>query len=300
MPAEQLFATSTRFFRETSPRSGSPTGDVVEPPFADGAVARTVFKFDQKTTPFRHKLERTPLHEAFQIRASFEVGPDFLAFLLEPHLRGGTKLDHNSPDPTFALQIESEDGDRVAFVGLGLRELQISFVARGVVTLNVAFVGLDRQTLAGSLEATTLDLPANVLAGWQCDVVGKTGALVSRAADRLDARTAEFFLRRDLAPAQFEADGRPSRFNRGPWKVLGEIVTPADAFTEAASGSFTDGSAAFFLGEAGSDLQLLLDGSVRFLTDGDPVKADDFRDFRAIFEAEPDSSGSILTFSNNL
>ena len=300
MSAEQLFATSTRLFQETSIRSGQKTGDVVEPPFSDGAVARTVLKFDQKTTPFRHKLARNPLHEAFQLRASFEVGPEFLAFLIEPHLRAGVSLDHNSPDPTFSLQVESEDGDRFAFNGLAVREIQISFVARGVLTLNVGFVALDRVQLSGSLEEITLELPPNFLAGRQCDVVGKSGALADRDSDRLPARTAELFIRRDLSAAQFEADGRPSRFNRGPWRAIGEIVTPADAFTESASNSFVDGSAAFFLGEPGSEIQIQLDNSVRFLTDTDPLKADDFRDHRVIFEAEPDSSGSILTFKNNL
>lgn len=297
--AEQLQFTETRLFVESSPGNATPSGDVVIPPFNDAATTRQVIYLEEKTTPFRHKEARTPLLEWFSLTFTSHVTPEFLAFLLEPHLRGGTTLDFRAPLPTFALQIEAEDGDLIQFAGLALSELQISLVARGVVELAVTMNGFTRTT-GVALEAATADVRTEPLAGEACDIVGKSGALVSRAADRLDARSAEIFLSRTAAPAQFDHDGNATRHDLGPWRLFGEILTPSDAFTEAATAGFVDGSAAFFLGESGSDLQLLLDGSVRWISNADPVKADDFRDFAVIFEAEADSAGSILTLANNL
>jgi hypothetical protein len=298
---EQLFATETRFFAETSPGNATPSGDVIETPLSNALVSRVSPVVEDKTSPFRHKLGREPLIEFFSVQATLPGSPAILAFLLEPHLRGGTELDWRSPLPTFALQVESEDGDLIQFAGLAVKDLQVSFVARGVATLNVTLFGFTRTT-GIALEAVTAEIDSEPLPGTDAIVAVNTGALdpFAWASNKVDARTAEFYLRRDLEVAQYDADGVPSRHNAGPFRVFGEVVLPADAFTETATGSFVDGSAAFFLGPIGANLQLVLDDSVRWLSSTDPVKADDFRDYRVLFEAEANASGSILSLTNNL
>lgn len=297
--AEQLHFTDVRFFAESSAGNATPSGDVVVPPINQATVARISNYIEEKVSPFRHKLPRTSVLEWFSLTLDFHIGAKFLAFLIEPHLRGGTSLDFRAPEPTFALEVQSEDGTRAVFAGLGLQEIQISLVARGVGNAFVTLAGFTRGAL-GSLTASTAEIGSEPLAGEDCDVVAKSGALSTRSSDRVDARSSDIFFRRDLAVSQFDHDWNATRHDVGPWRFFGEIVLPADAFTESATGTFVDGSAAFYLGEAGSDLQILCDDSVRWLSSTDPVKADDFRDYRVLFEAQADSSGSLLTLANNL
>lgn len=299
--AEQLFATEVRFFAESSPGNATPSGDVVIPPFNQATVARVSNYVEEKVTPFRHKLARESVLEWFNLNFEFHVGGDFFAFLLEPHLRGGTSLDFRSPQPTFALEIESEDGDRIVFAGLGLREIQISFVGRGVVNAFASLNGFSRASL-GALTASTAEVRSEPIAGSDVTVAINAGAFdpSPRTANAVDARSADLYLRRDISPSQFNHDGTPERHDVGPWRVFGEVTLPADAFTESATGTFVDGSAAFFLGTVGQSLQIVFDDSVRWLSQTDPVKADDFRDYRVLFEAEADANGSILSLENNL
>lgn len=299
MPAEQLFANSTRLFQETAVRSGLPTGDVIEPGITRALAIREIALMDEKTTPFRHKLESVPIHNSYQIRTSHEVGLELLSFILSPHLRAGTKLDHQSPDPTFTLQIESENGDKVAYKGLALAELQLSFVARGVVTMEVSWVALERSEISGNLENVTREITTHLVPGTNADIVAKQGSGIDRLADASDARNAELFIKRSIRAAQFDANGDPARLERQSWQVLGEIQIPSNALTKTANEDFIDGSAGFFIGQTGADLQILFDDQVRFIATGEPIKADDFRDIEVIFEANPDASGALLTFSDN-
>lgn len=298
---EQLFATSTRLFVETSPGNAAPSGDVIEAPFTNAVATRVSAYVEEKTTPFRHRGGMESVLESFTVQADFHVGAELLAFLLEPHLTGGVVLDYRSPSPTFALQIEAQDGDLIQFDGLAISEFGLSMVARGVVNLNVVFFGFKR-TAGVALEAVTATINPEPLAGNEVVVAAKAGALDAfpQTSNASDASSANLFLRRDAKPSQFNADGDATRHDLGPWRIVGDVVLPADSFTETATADFVDGSAAFFLGEIGSNLSLFLDNSVRFLSSTDPIKADDFRDYRVIFEGEPNSAGQLLTLTNNL
>jgi hypothetical protein len=299
--AEQLFATDVRFFVETSAGSATPSGDVVIPPLNQAIVARISNYVEEKVTPFRHKLGRESVLEWFNLTFEFHVGGDFLAFLIEPHLRGGTALDFRSPEPTFALEMQSEDGDKIVFAGLALRELQVSMVGRGVANAFVNLNGLSRASL-GSLTASTAEIGSEPISGEKTIVAVNTGPLdpFPWASNKIDARSADLYFRREVTPSQFNHWGTPERHDVGPWRIFGEVTTPADAFTETATGTFVDGSCVFFLGEIGSNLQLAFDDSVRWLSQNDPIKADDFRDYRIMFEAEANADGVILELTNNL
>jgi hypothetical protein len=298
---EELFATRTRLFVETSPGNATPSGDVIEAPFTSAVASRIGDYIEEKVTPFGHRQGREAVLESMGINATFHVGAAFLAFILEPHLTGGTALDYRSPRPTFALQLESKDGDLIQFDGLAISDLQLSFVARGVVNLSLNLLGFKRTT-GVTLEAVTATLDSTPLAGNEVVIAAKSGALspFPQTSDKGNASAAEFFLRRTLQASQFNADGVPTRHDSGPWRAFGEVVVPADSFTETATGTFVDGSAAFFLGELGSNLSLFLDDSVRWLSSTDPIKANDFRDYRVLFEGGANPAGQLLTLSNNL
>ena len=301
MATEQLFATRTRFFQETAIGNATPAGDVVEPRFNTVTATRISTYTEEKTTPFGHKEGRESVLEYFAIQADLHVGRYFLAFLLQLHLTGGTALDYRSPEPTFALQVETENGDLIQFDGLALADLQISFVARGITNLSISLFGLKR-TAGVSLEAVTASHAADPLPGTDVVVAAKAGALdpFPQASNNADAYSAEIFFRRSLIPSQFNADGVPTRHDIGPWRIFGEVVLAAGTFPETATADFVDGSAAFFLGEFGSTLSLFFDDSVRWLSATDPIKADDFRDYRVLFEAEANTAGQILTLTNAL
>jgi hypothetical protein len=301
MSTESLFATATRFFQETAAGNGTATGEVIELPLTGAAAARRVIAWEQQTTPFRLNNQRAPIHQVYELRTSHEVNLWLAAWLLERHMTldaGVYYLDREAPEPTFAMQLQSEDGDLIDFKGMALVELQISVSARRVVTMECTWSALSRGT-GTALEAVT--------AVYETEMVPSTGAAVAivegllaadSRTDVIDCHSAElFFSRKDLAAVNYEADGQPGAYNSGAWRVVGEAMVPASALTEVGQGRIVGGWA-LLLGLDGADLDFRVNTATGYVVQ-DPIKADDFREQTILLEAAGDSRGSLIELRDN-
>lgn len=300
---EQIWANEIRFYRETSPRSGTPDGTVWLIPVGPAAAARRVEGWSGRTDVFRQPHPLTPMHEYHEGRMSFTVGLKMLAWLLREHAsdRGvdGFAFDRNTGTPTFCLEIQTPS-DAFAFRGVAFNEIQIGATPPELLVLDVSWMALDRVEI-DELTAATGDLysapePSN--RSVMAYAAGAWGA-DPRVDDFYPGSYAIqlFLTRRDLAPAQFMPDGRPERFSSAPWRVMADMKSAANDLTRQAK-TRAAGRLALFLGDDGIDLELIADNA-SFYTNEEPIKAVDFREEGVMVEMHPDATGSLLNFRDN-
>ncbi len=303
MATEQIWANQLRFYRETSPRSGVPDGDVWTLPVGPAASARRTEAWGGRVDVFRNPQPLLSLHEYHEGRMAFTVGLRFLGWLLTLHAtaQGGNvwTFDRNAPTPTFALEVQTQT-DAFVFRGIGFNEIQIAATPPELVTLDLSFIALDRQPIV-ALTAATGDLYSAPVPSNVCVMAYTSGNW--QAVPRVDdfytgAYGVQFYLtRRDLAPSQFMPDGRPERQTSVPWRVMADVRSAATALTRQAKTRAT-GRIGLFLGALGHDLQLVADVATLFSQE-DPVKATDFREESLMVEMHPDPAGSLLSVRDN-
>lgn len=298
MATEQIWANQLRFYRETAPRSGVPSGTVWTIPVGPAAAARRTDYWGGRVDVFRNPQPLIPLHDYHEGRMSFSVGARMLGWLLSEHateVAGNLEFDRLVPSPTFCLEIQTES-DAFAFRGIAFHEIQIAAVPPELCVLDLAFLALDRIAI-DDLTAATGDLWSDCLAANVCALAYSSGAWgVNPRVDNFHEGTfsAQIFLtRRSLAPAAFEPDGRPTRFTSVPWRVMADLKVQQSTLTQQAKTKAT-GRLALFLGPAGASLDLVGE-SVSLFSNDDAVKAVDFREESLMVEFHPDARGSLLS-----
>lgn len=294
---ESLFATSTRFFAESTTGTGVPTGQVIELPLVGAAAARRVIAWETQLTPFRQPTVRAPLHAAFAVRTSHEANAWLISWLLTRHMTedaGTYYLDREAPEPTFCLQMETEDGDLVEFRGMALQELQVSVTGRRVVTVECTWAALSRAADV-ALRATTDANETTLVPSSTVEAALVAGSLQPDPADdAVPAYSAELFVRRpDLRQVNYQPDGQPDGHTRSPWRVVGELVGPWGSLADTAAQQLTGAIALLIPGVT------LVCRSVGAYVTNEAIKADDFRDAAFLIESAGDSRGSLLELTTS-
>lgn len=300
MSTESLYATETRIFAETAIRSGTRDGFCRAMPLIQAAAGKDNRVMETRMNPFRIQTRRRPVHEAWKLRTSHPVGGGFAGWLLGKHLNaGGTLQRLQAPQPSFVQQYLLEDGDLVEFRGCHLTELQISVTERRTVTMECAWIALERTT-GGSLEAPvgTFGNDSHITS-LQCRGVFQGSALDAsdpRTVDGDDIHSAEWIMRRDLDAAQFGPDGLAGRVLIRPWEVIGEITMPAKTITENSDRQKT-GSFGLWIGPDGNDLGITSD-NVRAFRTTEPLQGEGFREHSLAITFEADTDGVIFTLAD--
>jgi len=299
---EQLFANQVRLFEEDSSGSGSPAGNVAEPRLAAAAAGRQVISWEASTTPFRVPSVRSPIHEAWTVRTSFELSAQIVETLLLPHMSsqgaGVYTLDREGPEPTFCLQMETEDGDLIEFRGLAIGEIGISLANNQIGSVAVTWQALERIT-GNALEAVVTPSPAatpeTLIGPGDAAVALKTGELSADTRD--DVITCFgfdfFFSRPGLQVTNFGPDGTPTAHEKSPWRITGAIGGLWDGLADTAASGQISGAAGLLLGPDGADLDLRFAEATVYL-DSEPIKQDEFREARYLLEIFGDATASLL------
>lgn len=300
---ESLFANRTRLFVEDGIGTGIATGEVIEPPLVAAAAARRILAWDQRINAFRVPEPRTPLHQSYELALSFEVNPWLAGWILNRHMTssgGNWILDREAPEPTFSLQVETEGGDRIGFAGMAMIELLITFSSRSLVTIDTRWHAMSRDGTLGALEAVTNTYETTLT---EPNDIAVAVALGSLAADSRDDIISSYggtvvISRQDLQLAQFDAGGQPAGYTRAPWRVIGDVDLPDGALPETGRDGI-QGAWAMLLGPDGQDIDLRA-SEASIWVEGETIKADDFRDAKALWEAHPEQNrGSILEMRDN-
>lgn len=232
------YATELAFWREQAPL-GDQEGDAYRPPgLVDVAFRPIVAGSYESRDILRGLSESATLQQGWQI--SFSREPKVSGFenfwldaicdgeLITSSIPGFTvetreKID--SPDmPTFGLEFVMQDGNRRRFTGAALSRIEWLVQSGRIIAEEVEFVALQSETFDGPVrDAVKLNLPP--LTGLDAShyfTPGNAWPGGDSSASKVRCLSAQLIWERQLAPAQFNAEGLATRHAiTGGWDLVG-------------------------------------------------------------------------------
>ncbi len=273
------YATQLAFWKEASLLAGQ-SGTAYRPPgIVDLSFRPVVAGTFEVRDPLRARVQSTTVQQSWQISMKREPKVSgFENFWMEA-LSDGIKTTStitgytvetweridNPTMPSFGLEFILEDGTQYRFTGAALTRVEWLFESGRLVSEEVEFVALLGAPFTGSLRAaTTLSLPGlSALDTTHYFTTGHDWTGGDPINDRINTISAQLIFERDISPAQFNADGLPTRYTvKTPWDFLGRTRARVPQFWAAllestdCLGMWRMGSGDFFQIEAAIQAKL--------------------------------------------